>query len=77
VRNTGKMFEFVDDIKNFSDNINFFISIYFDADIGIGDIEFFEKYEIFIERAGRKTMMGKKNFARPQSLSKRRKLIRL
>jgi hypothetical protein len=44
---------------------------------GTGDVEFSEKYEISAERAGRKAVIGMKNSARPQSLSKRRKLIRL
>jgi hypothetical protein len=53
VRNTGKIFEFVDNIKKISDNINFFTPIYSDIGIEIGDIEFSEKYEMFVERAGR------------------------
>jgi hypothetical protein len=65
VRNTGEIFKFVDDIKEISDNINFFIPIYFGADIGIGDIKFFEKYKIFIERTGREAVTDTKNFARP------------
>jgi hypothetical protein len=65
VRDTGEMFEFIDDIKEISDNINFFISIYPDADIGIENIKFFEKYKIFVERAGRETIINMKNSARP------------
>jgi hypothetical protein len=74
VRDTGEIFEFIDDIKEISDNINFFISIYPDADTGTEDIKFFEKYEISAERAGREAMTGMKNSTRPQSSSKRRKL---
>jgi hypothetical protein len=77
VRNTGKIFEFVDDIKKISNNINSFISIYSDTDIRIGNIEFSEKYKIFIERAGREIVTNMKNSARPQSSNKRKKLIRL
>jgi hypothetical protein len=77
VRDTGEIFEFVDDIKEISDNINFFIPIYSDIDAGAGDIEFSEEYEISVERAGRKIITGIKNSARPQFSSKRRKLIRL
>jgi hypothetical protein len=76
VRNTGKIFEFVNDIKEILNNINFFISIYPDADTGIGDIKFSEKYKIPVERAGREIIINIKNSARPQSPSKRRKLIR-
>jgi hypothetical protein len=65
VRNTEKIFEFVNDIKKIPDNINFFIPIYSGADTEIGDVEFSEKYEMFVERAGRKIMTGIKNFARP------------
>ena len=76
MRDTGEIFEFVDDIKKISDNINSFMPIYFGADIGIGDIEFSKKYKISAKRAGRKIMTDIKNSARPQSSSKRRKLIR-
>jgi hypothetical protein len=65
VRNTGKIFEFIDDIKEVFDNINFFISIYSGADAEVGNIEFFEKYKIFAERAGREIMTDIKNSARP------------
>jgi hypothetical protein len=65
VRNTGKMFEIVNDIKEISENINFYILIYSDADIGIRDIKFSEKYKMFIERTGRKIITNIKNFARP------------
>jgi hypothetical protein len=77
LRNTGKIFEFVDNIKEISDNINLFIPIYPDADIEIRNIEFSEKYKILAERAGREIIINIKNSARPQSLNKRRKLIRL
>jgi hypothetical protein len=76
VRNIGKIFEFVNDIKKISDNINFFIPIYSDADIGIGNIKFFEKYKMPAERADRKVIINIKNSARPQSPNKRKKLIR-
>jgi hypothetical protein len=77
VRNTGEIFEFINDIKKISDNINSFIPIYLDADIKIGDIKFPEKYEISAKRADRETITDMKNSARPQSPNKRRKLIRL
>jgi hypothetical protein len=77
VRDTGKIFEFINDIKEISDNINFFIPIYPNADAGIKDIKFSKKYKISVERAGRKIVTDMKNSARPQSLNKRRKLIRL
>jgi hypothetical protein len=75
VRNTGEIFEFIDDIKEVSDNINPFTSIY--SDTGTGDIEFPEEYEMPAERAGREAVTGMKNSARPQSPNKRRKLTRL
>jgi hypothetical protein len=77
VRDTGEIFEFINDIKEIFNNINFFIPIYFSVGVGIGDIEFFEKYKIFVERAGREIITDMKNSARPQSLNKRRKLIYL
>jgi hypothetical protein len=77
VRGTGKTFEFINDIKEISDNINFFIPIYPDADTRIEDIKFSKKYKISIERADRKIIINIKNSARPQSPNKRRKLIRL
>jgi hypothetical protein len=77
VRNTEKIFEFVNNIKKISDNINFFIPIYPDTDIEVRDIKFFEKYKISAERTDRKTIINIKNSARPQSSNKRRKLIRL
>jgi hypothetical protein len=77
VRNTGEIFEFINNIKKVSNNINSFISIYSDVDTEIRDIEFFKKYKMFAERADREAVTDMKNFARPQSLSKRRKLTRL
>jgi hypothetical protein len=71
----GEIFEFIDDIKKISDNINPFIPIYFGADIGIGNIEFSEKYKISTERTDREIITDIKNSARPQSSNKRRKLI--
>ena len=76
MRNTGEIFEFIDDIKKIPDNINSFIPIYSDIDIEIGDIKFSEKYKMPAERADRKIIMNIKNFARSQSFNKRRKLIR-
>jgi hypothetical protein len=64
VRNTGKMFEFVNDIKKISNNINSFIPIYFGIGTGIRDIEFSEKYKILAESAGRKIITDIKNFVR-------------
>jgi hypothetical protein len=77
VRNTEKMFELIDDIKEIFENINFYIPIYFDAGAETGDIKFFKEYKISTERAGREVITNIKNSARPQSSSKRRKLIRL
>jgi hypothetical protein len=65
VRNTGKIFELIENIKKVSDNINSYISIYFDADTGIEDIKFLEKYKISIERAGREAVTDMKNSAYP------------
>jgi hypothetical protein len=76
VRDTEEVFELINDLKNISENINFYIPIYSGVDIKAGDIEFFEKYEIPVERAGRKIIISMKNSARPQSPNKRRKLIR-
>jgi hypothetical protein len=64
VRNTGKVFEFINDIKKISDNINSFIPIYSDADTETKDIEFSEKYKISAERAGREIIIDIKNSAR-------------
>jgi hypothetical protein len=71
------MFKLIDDIKEISENINSYISIYPGAGTGIGNVEFSEKYEVSVERAGREAVINMKNSARPQSSSKRRKLIRL
>jgi hypothetical protein len=65
VRGTGKIFEFINDVKEISDNINSFTSIYSDAGVGIRNIEFSEKYEMSAERAGRKIITDIKNSARP------------
>jgi hypothetical protein len=77
VRDTGKIFEFINDIKEISDNINFFIPIYSDTGVEARNIEFPKKYKMFAERTGRKIVTDIKIFARPQFPSKRRKLIRL
>jgi hypothetical protein len=65
VRSTGKVFKLINDIKEISENINSYISIYFGAGVGIGDIEFYEKYKMSAERAGWKIVTDMKNFARP------------
>jgi hypothetical protein len=65
VRDTEKIFELIDGIKKISENINFYISIYSDADTGVRNIEFFKKYKIFVERADRKIITDIKNSARP------------
>jgi hypothetical protein len=65
VRGTGKIFELIENIKKVSENVNFYISIYSGFDIGIRDIEFFEKYKVSAERAGRKIMTDMKKFSRP------------
>jgi hypothetical protein len=64
VRDTGKIFESINDIKKIPNNINFFIPIYLNADIRIRDIKFSEKYKISAERADRKTITDMKNSAR-------------
>jgi hypothetical protein len=65
VRNTGEIFKLIKNIKNISENINFYTSIYFDAGAGAENIIFSEKYKILIQRADRKIMTDMKNFARP------------
>jgi hypothetical protein len=65
VRDTKEIFEFVNNIKEISNNINSFILIYPDTGIGIEDIKFSEKYEIFIERADREIIINMKNSTRP------------
>jgi hypothetical protein len=77
VRNTRKIFEFINNIKKISDNINSFTPIYPDTGTEIRNIEFPKKYEMPVERADRKTVMNIKNSVHPQSPSKRRKLIHL
>jgi hypothetical protein len=77
VRNTGEVFKLIDNIKEIPENINLYIPIYPSAGAGVGDIEFSEKYKMLAERAGREIVTNMKNSAHPQSLSKRRKLIRL
>jgi hypothetical protein len=76
MRDTGEIFEFVNNIKKIPNNINSFISIYLNFGVGIRNIKFSEKYEIFVERADREIVTGIKNFLRPQFSNKRRKLIR-
>jgi hypothetical protein len=65
VRNTEKIFEFVNDIKEIFNNINSFISIYLNAGTGVGNIKFSEKYKMPIERADRKAVTDIKNSAHP------------
>jgi hypothetical protein len=65
VRDTGEVFEFINDIKKISNNINSFIPIYSDAGAGIRDIKFFEKYKISAKYADREIVTNIKNFARP------------
>jgi hypothetical protein len=77
VRNTGKIFELINDIKEISENINSYIPIYPNTDTKIRNIEFSKKYKRSTERADRKIMTDIKNSTRPQSLNKRRKLTRL
>jgi hypothetical protein len=76
VRDKGEILEFINYIKEISNNINSFIPIYPDIDIEIENIKFSEKYKISAERAGRKIIINIKNSARPQPPSKRRKLTR-
>jgi hypothetical protein len=76
MRNTGKIFEFVNDIKKISDNINPFIPIYPNTGTETKNIKFPEKYEMPTKRTGREIITNIKNSARPQSPNKRRKLIR-
>jgi hypothetical protein len=59
------MFEFINDIKKISNNINSFIPIYPDADTETENIKFPKKYEISVERANRKIITDIKNSARP------------
>jgi hypothetical protein len=65
VRDIGKVFELIDNIKKILENINSYISIYPDADAGTENIKFSEKCKMPVERAGRKAVTGIKNFARP------------
>jgi hypothetical protein len=65
VRDIRKIFEFINDIKEISNNINFFIPIYLNADTRIENIKFSEKYKISAKRANRKIIIDIKNFARP------------
>jgi hypothetical protein len=65
VRNTGEIFEFINDIKKIPDNINFFTPIYSGIDTEIEDIIFSVKYKMPAERAGREIITDIKNSARP------------
>jgi hypothetical protein len=62
VRDTGKIFKLINNIKNVLKNINSYIPIYSNADTKVRDIEFFEKYKISAERAGRKIITDIKKF---------------
>jgi hypothetical protein len=62
VRNTGEIFKLIENINKNIKNINSYTPIYPDTDIGIENIEFFEKYKISAECAGRETVTDKKNF---------------
>jgi hypothetical protein len=64
VRDTGKISEFINNIKKIPNNINSFTPIYSDTDTEIGTINFSEIYKILTERAGRKTVTDIKNSAR-------------
>jgi hypothetical protein len=77
MRDTGEIFEFVNDIKEISENINLYTPIYPDTDTGVRNIEFSKKYKMPAERADRKIITNIKSSARPQSPNKRRNLIRL
>jgi hypothetical protein len=56
VRDTGKIFKSIENIKEFPKNINFYTPIYPNADTGTGNIELSEEYKVSTERADRKTM---------------------
>jgi hypothetical protein len=77
VRNIEKIFESINNIKKIPKNINSYTSIYSDADTRTGNIEFSKKYIIPAKYTDRKIITNIKNSARPQSPSKRRKLIHL
>jgi hypothetical protein len=64
VRNTGKIFEFVNDIKEISNNINSFTPIYPNAGAEVRDIKFSKKYKMLTERADREIVTNMKNSAR-------------
>jgi hypothetical protein len=61
VRDTGEIFELVEDIKKISENINSYTPIYPNTDNEIKNIEFFEKYKIFAERTDREIITNMKN----------------
>jgi hypothetical protein len=65
MRNTGEIFELINNIKKISKNINSYIPIYPDIDTGTENIKFSEEYKISAERADRKIITGMKNSARP------------
>jgi hypothetical protein len=65
MRNTGEIFEFVNNIKEISNTINSFTPIYPNTDIEIRDIKFSEKYKILTERTGREIITDRKNSTRP------------
>jgi hypothetical protein len=65
VRNIGKIFKLIDDIKEISENINSYIPIYPDIDIEVENIKFPETYKMPAEYTDREIMTGIKNSARP------------
>jgi hypothetical protein len=65
VRDTEKIFELINNIKEISENINFYIPIYPDVDIEIENIKFSKKYKISAEHADRKIVINIKNFIHP------------
>jgi hypothetical protein len=76
VRNTEEIFEFVNNIKKILNKNTLYIPIYLDTETENEDIKYPKKYKIFAERTDREIITNIKNSARPQSLNKRRKLIR-
>jgi hypothetical protein len=65
VRNTGKIFELINNIKKIPKKINSYIPIYPDIDIEVENIKFPETYKMPAEYTDREIMTGIKNSARP------------
>jgi hypothetical protein len=76
VRDTGEVFELIENIQRISKNVNSYTSIYPDTDTGTGDNKVSEKYKISAARADREIITGTKNSGRPYLFNKSRKLIR-